>query len=391
MYEHERLRTEGVIPDEPSTERLEGGGWNAANPGMHVSTTLSQNAGTTTLRHVHHAVAKSQRGLMLKYTTRMRASHAPDASMAVPVNFDHRCARHQSTLYPRRSMCCVPRIERAKPRAGDVGDAAPSPCRPAVVAPRLVTFGTEREPGREPPTPTVSKADGGVTRRCGALRTRGKTRAWRYPDDPAVTPQHPKVVLKVVLRAFEPAEYRAKRSSGWIRRAPLGDRRRSEYHLALTFVRAIPTRWGSSAGSSRSLAGKRDPPDCSVAVLADEQRPVTGDGDADRARPHRVVVDDEARHEILVVPRSGIRNCVGLAVHASTGDVCCSTNERDGLGDDLVPDYITRVRRGGFYGLALVLPGRSRRPTSCRARGPTWPAQRSSPTCCCSRTRRLCR
>jgi glucose/arabinose dehydrogenase/cytochrome c2 len=47
---------------------------------------------------------------------------------------------------------------------------------------------------------------------------------------------------------------------------------------------------------------------------------------------------------------SGIRNCVGLAVHRSTGDVWCSTNERDGLGDDLVPDYITRVRGGGFYG-----------------------------------------
>jgi glucose/arabinose dehydrogenase len=47
---------------------------------------------------------------------------------------------------------------------------------------------------------------------------------------------------------------------------------------------------------------------------------------------------------------SGIRNCVGLAVHTSTGDLWCSTNERDGLGDDLVPDYITRIRHGGFYG-----------------------------------------
>lgn len=47
---------------------------------------------------------------------------------------------------------------------------------------------------------------------------------------------------------------------------------------------------------------------------------------------------------------SGIRNCVGLAVHPLTGDVWCSTNERDGLGDDLVPDYVTRVRPGGFYG-----------------------------------------
>jgi glucose/arabinose dehydrogenase len=47
---------------------------------------------------------------------------------------------------------------------------------------------------------------------------------------------------------------------------------------------------------------------------------------------------------------TGIRNCVGLAVHPTTGDVYCSTNERDGLGDNLVPDYVTRVREGAFYG-----------------------------------------
>ena len=46
----------------------------------------------------------------------------------------------------------------------------------------------------------------------------------------------------------------------------------------------------------------------------------------------------------------GIRNAVGLAVHPQTGDLWASVNERDGLGDDLVPDYITRVRAGGFYG-----------------------------------------
>jgi glucose/arabinose dehydrogenase len=47
---------------------------------------------------------------------------------------------------------------------------------------------------------------------------------------------------------------------------------------------------------------------------------------------------------------SGIRNCVGMAVNPSTGDIWCSVNERDGLGDNLPPDYITRVRDGGFYG-----------------------------------------
>ena len=47
---------------------------------------------------------------------------------------------------------------------------------------------------------------------------------------------------------------------------------------------------------------------------------------------------------------SGIRNAVGLAVDPKSGELWCSTNERDGLGDNLVPDYITHVQEGGFYG-----------------------------------------
>jgi glucose/arabinose dehydrogenase/cytochrome c2 len=47
---------------------------------------------------------------------------------------------------------------------------------------------------------------------------------------------------------------------------------------------------------------------------------------------------------------TGLRNCVGIAVHPRTGDLWCSLNERDGLGDDLVPDFITRVKPGAFYG-----------------------------------------
>jgi glucose/arabinose dehydrogenase len=48
---------------------------------------------------------------------------------------------------------------------------------------------------------------------------------------------------------------------------------------------------------------------------------------------------------------SGIRNAGGgLAVDPKTGQLWCSVNERDGLGDNLVPDYITHVENGGFYG-----------------------------------------
>jgi glucose/arabinose dehydrogenase/mono/diheme cytochrome c family protein len=47
---------------------------------------------------------------------------------------------------------------------------------------------------------------------------------------------------------------------------------------------------------------------------------------------------------------TGIRNCVGLTVQPSTHALWCTTNERDALGDDLVPDYSTRVLEGHFYG-----------------------------------------
>jgi len=46
----------------------------------------------------------------------------------------------------------------------------------------------------------------------------------------------------------------------------------------------------------------------------------------------------------------GIRNCVGEAINPTTGELWCSTNERDGLGNNLVPDYVTHVQEGGFYG-----------------------------------------
>jgi len=47
---------------------------------------------------------------------------------------------------------------------------------------------------------------------------------------------------------------------------------------------------------------------------------------------------------------NGIRNCVGLHINQANGDLWCATNERDLLGDNLVPDYVTRVKENGFYG-----------------------------------------
>jgi len=47
---------------------------------------------------------------------------------------------------------------------------------------------------------------------------------------------------------------------------------------------------------------------------------------------------------------SGIRNPVGLTLQPGTDTIWTAMNERDNLGDDLVPDYATSVKDGGFYG-----------------------------------------
>lgn len=46
----------------------------------------------------------------------------------------------------------------------------------------------------------------------------------------------------------------------------------------------------------------------------------------------------------------GLRNPVGLDIHPVTQELYTTVNERDGLGDDLVPDYLTRIQDGEFYG-----------------------------------------
>jgi glucose/arabinose dehydrogenase len=46
----------------------------------------------------------------------------------------------------------------------------------------------------------------------------------------------------------------------------------------------------------------------------------------------------------------GLRNCVGEAINPITGELWCSTNERDAIGNNLPPDYVTHVQEDGFYG-----------------------------------------
>jgi len=69
-----------------------------------------------------------------------------------------------------------------------------------------------------------------------------------------------------------------------------------------------------------------------------------------RARIFEYSLDAQGRRTSERTFASGIRNPVGIAIHPQSGQLWTSVNERDGLGDHLVPDYITSVQDNGFYG-----------------------------------------
>ena len=75
------------------------------------------------------------------------------------------------------------------------------------------------------------------------------------------------------------------------------------------------------------------------------------DADTHPEEFHRAdVLEFTPEGKFVKVYASGLRNCVGEAINPTTGELWCSTNERDGLGNNYPPDYITHVQEDGFYG-----------------------------------------
>jgi glucose/arabinose dehydrogenase/mono/diheme cytochrome c family protein len=100
---------------------------------------------------------------------------------------------------------------------------------------------------------------------------------------------------------------------------------------------------------TRALAFSQDGKKLFVAVgsASNVDDPDTHPGEKYRAD---ILVCDPANCKLSVYAY-GIRNAGGgIAENPQTGELWCSVNERDALGDNLVPDYITHVQEGGFYG-----------------------------------------
>ena len=82
------------------------------------------------------------------------------------------------------------------------------------------------------------------------------------------------------------------------------------------------------------------------------------DADTHPKEFHRAdVLEFTPEGKFVEVYASGIRNCVGEAINPITGQLWCSTNERDNLGNHLVPDYVTSVPEHSFYGWSWYYMG----------------------------------
>jgi glucose/arabinose dehydrogenase len=88
--------------------------------------------------------------------------------------------------------------------------------------------------------------------------------------------------------------------------------------------------------------------DGKILFVAVGSRSNVSDDASEKRRADILAFDPEGKNERVYA--WGIRNPVGLAKHPETGQLWTSVNERDLLGDHLVPDYITHVEEGGFYG-----------------------------------------
>jgi glucose/arabinose dehydrogenase len=109
----------------------------------------------------------------------------------------------------------------------------------------------------------------------------------------------------------------------------------------------LPASWSGHWTRAVEFSGDGKKMFVAVGSASNVDDPDTHPSEKDRAD---ILVCDPANCK-LTVYAYGIRNAGGgIAVNSRTGELWCSVNERDALGDNLVPDYITHVQEGGFYG-----------------------------------------
>jgi glucose/arabinose dehydrogenase len=103
-----------------------------------------------------------------------------------------------------------------------------------------------------------------------------------------------------------------------------------------------------SVGSGSNDAEDMVPLKAPELAAFEANHPLGAAWDPEEKRADVLAFDPDGGH--MRIYATGIRNCSGLAVQPMNGALWCAVNERDMLGDDLPPDYATRVKDGAFYG-----------------------------------------
>ena len=166
-------------------------------------------------------------------------------------------------------------------------------------------------------------------------------------------PEQTSVFASGLNRPFGIAFYPAGPEPRWVYVGNTDSLVRFPYHngdlkasgVAETLVTAIPSGGGHW---TRDIVFSKDGKSLFLAVGSASN---IDDPDTHPKEFHRAnILEYTSEGKFVGVYASGIRNPVGIGVNPETGELWCSVNERDNLGDNLVPDYITHVERGGFYG-----------------------------------------
>jgi glucose/arabinose dehydrogenase len=166
-------------------------------------------------------------------------------------------------------------------------------------------------------------------------------------------PQQESVFATGLKNNFGIAFYPLGDNPQWIYLANTGSVIRYKYHNGdlkatgepETVIAELPAGGGHW---TRDLAFSQDGTKLFVSVGS---RSNVDNPDTHPAETHRAnILEYTPEGKFLKVYAAGIRNPVGIAVNPTTGQLWCSVNERDMLGDNLVPDYITSVKEDGFYG-----------------------------------------
>jgi glucose/arabinose dehydrogenase len=191
----------------------------------------------------------------------------------------------------------------------------------------------------------VVESDGGVIKVVRGLLATGKA-AWSG------------VFAKDLKQPFGVAFYPADGDPRWLYVANTDAVVRFPYRSGDTQARGAPEtvvaqlpgggRLRGGGHWTRDIAFSRDGKTMFVSVgsRSNVDDPDTTSAEHDRATVLAFAPDGSGRR----VFASGIRNAVGIAVHPRSGELWASVNERDELGDDLPPDYLTHVEEEGFYG-----------------------------------------